>query len=113
MAKKEITLREFRETMEQMIEGDRLLSGRGKNNEYLEALNKIRQVSDEDLLKAKLYADLGLDSLDLWENVCMLERDYDVHIDDEIDEDFGTGVGLTVEKYLQAVNKYQIDMENL
>ena len=113
MAKKEITLREFKKTIEQMIEGDRIISDRGKNNNYLEVLNNIRQAADEDLLKAKLYADLGLDSLDLWETVCMIERDYDVHIVDEIDTAFGTGIGLTVEKYLQAVNEYQIDSENL
>ncbi len=113
MAKKEITLREFRKTVEQMIEGDRIITARDKNNGYLEVLNNIRQMSDEDLLKAKIYADLGLDSLDLWETICMIERDCNVHIADEIDEDFGTGVGLTVESYLQAVNKYQIDPENL
>ena len=105
MAKKEITLREFRETVEQMVEGDRMLSSRSKNDG--------RKAADEELLKAKIYADLGLDSLDLWETVCMIERDYGVHIVDEIDEDFGNGVSLTVEKYLQAMNKYQIDTENL
>lgn len=113
MAKKEITLVEFRETMEQMIEGDRIISNRGKNNNYIEVLNNIRQASDEDLLKAKIYADLGLDSLDLWETVCMIERDYDVHIVDEIDTAFGTGVNLTVKDYLHALNKYQIDSEKL
>ena len=112
MAKKEITLREFRETVEQMVEGDRMLSSRSKDG-YMEVLNNVRQASDEELLKAKIYADLGLDSLDLWETVCMIERDYGVHIVDEIDEDFGNGVSLTVEKYLQAMNKYQIDTENL
>ena len=109
MAKKVFTVEEFRNNIEGLIEGDRILSAHGKNNGYLEVLNKVRQLSDEDLLNAKLYADLGLDSLDLWETVCMLERDYDVYISDEIDHDFGTGVNLTVAQYLEAVNNLQIE----
>jgi hypothetical protein len=30
-----------------------------------------------------------------------------VYIDDYVEEDFGTGVGLTVRKYLEAVNAHQ------
>ena len=110
MAKKIFTLQEFRENLEKMIQGDRINSSRDNDNSYLDTLDKLGQLSDEELLDAKLYADLGLDSIDLWELVCMLECDYNISISDEIDYDFGTGVNLTVAKCLQAVNEYQVEI---
>lgn len=108
MAKKVFTAKEFRANLEEMICGDRISLTNESNTNSWEMLDKLRQMSDEELLEAKLYGDLGLDSLDLWESVCMLERDYDVYISDEIDRDFGTGVNLTVAKYLEAVNNLQV-----
>lgn len=104
---KELNIADFRSVLTQIIEGDRLRFPSEEEKGYMETLNALEQYSDEQLLDAKLFADLGLDSLDVWEITCALETDCGVYIDDYVEEDFGTGVGLTVRKYLEAVNSHQ------
>lgn len=107
MNKKKFTVDDFRRILQQIIEDDRIHFSHGQNSDVWETLNKLSQLSDEGLLEAKLYADLGLDSIDVWEMICVFERDYGVFLTDDVGEDFGTGVGLTVRKYLEAVNTHQ------
>lgn len=104
MAKKIFSLDDFRTVLERIIEGNRLNFANEVEQHYLETLNKLRQMSDDELSQAKLYADLGLDSLDVWEVICAFECDFKAHIDDEIDDDVGTGVNLNVEKLINAIN---------
>lgn len=108
MSRKKLTVKDFRDTLKQLIEGDRIYYSHGNDSGFLDTLDKLEQMSDEDLLQAKLYADLGLDSIDVWEMVCMIERDYGVYIENEVEEAFDTGVCLSVESYLKALNTYQI-----
>lgn len=105
MQKTEITIDDFRDILNRMILGDRLLD-ENKQGNYLETLCSMEQLSDNALLQSKLYANLGLDSLDLWEMTCMLEAEYNVFIDDDVEQELGTGVSITVQKYLEAVNKH-------
>lgn len=107
MRMKELSIADFRSVLSQIIRGDRLRFPTQEDEGYMETLNALEQYSDEQLSEAKLFADLGLDSLDVWEMTCMFETDYGVYIDDYVEEDFGTGVGLTVRKYLEAVNAHQ------
>lgn len=111
MAEKEFTVEDFRTVAEHIVEGNRLNFSADDDGYYLEVLNKIRQMSDEELLQAKLYSDLGLDSIDLWEIICSIECDYGMHIDDAIDDDVDAGVNLNVGKLLQAINANLLDFE--
>ena len=107
MNKKNFTVSDFRKVLEQMVQGDRVHFSFGKNGGFLETLDTMEQMTDEELLEAKLYTDLGLDSIDVWEMICFFERDNDVSITDDVELDLGTGVSVTVKSFLKAVNKHQ------
>ena len=104
MNKREFTVSDFRQVLKQMVEGDRIYYNHSVS---LDTLYTARGMSDEELLKAKLYTDLGMDSLDVWESICIFERDYEVLIGDGIGSALGTGVSVTVQSYLDAINSHQ------
>ena len=64
-------------------------------------------MTDEELLNTKLYADLGLDSLDVVQLIVYTEATEHVSILDQAKPVLGTGVSLTVGKFLNILNKYQ------
>ena len=107
MNKITFTVSDFRKVLEQVIGGDRIHFSHGKDGGFWEILDKIEQMSDEQLGQAKLYADLGMDSIDVWEMICIFERDYEVLIEDRIESALGTGVCLTVQSFLDAINSNQ------
>ncbi len=107
MEKKEITINDFRELLNKIVEDDHFHFSHEMAGEYKDVLVKVAEMSDEQLLATKLYSGIGMDSIDVWEMVCLIEADKDIVFHDEIDDDFGTGVGLTVEKFLQILNNRQ------
>ena len=111
MNKKIFTVSDFRKVLEQMIHGDRIHLSHGEDGSSWETLDLMEQTSDDELLKFKLYADLGMDSLDVWEIIAIFERDYEVSILDDVGEALGTGVSLTVKRFLDAVNTNQDCMD--
>ncbi len=98
---------DFRRVLEQMLHGDGIHFSNGKDGVFLDTLNTMEQMSDSELLEAKLYADLGMDSIEVWEMVCIFERDFGVWVADDIETALGTGVTLTVRSFLGALNSYQ------
>lgn len=94
MDKKLLTISDLRKGLEQVIENDHVLS-------------RLEQSSDDELLRAGLYTDLGMDSIDVWELVCVLERDHEIYVEDSVEAVLDMSVDLTVEIYLNALNNYQ------
>ena len=74
---------------------------------YVDILYKMEEKSDDELLNAKLYADLGMDSLDVVQLIVYIEAMEHVSILDHAEPALGTGVSLTVGKLLDILNKYQ------
>ena len=102
MDKKVYTIADFRKILEKVIDDKLENTGDG-----FDVLNTMQQMSDEELLKAKLYADLGLDSIDVMQTITLFEAFNDVSIMDEAENALGTGVSLTVEKFLDIISTYQ------
>lgn len=111
MEENKFTVDDFRAVAESIIETNRLNTSDSDDGYYLETLNRMRQMDDDELLQAKLYSDLGLDSIDVWEIICAIECEYNVYIDDAIDNDVNTGVNLNVEKLLDAINGNLLNLE--
>ena len=101
------TVADFRKVFKQMVEGDRIHFSHGIDGGFWDFLCKMEQLSDEEVAKLKLYADLGMDSIDLWEMICIFERDNEVLITDNIESALGTGVCLSVQSFLNAINDNQ------
>lgn len=102
MDKKVYTIADFRKILEKVIDDKLENTGDG-----FDVLNTMQQMSDEELLKAKLYADLGLESIDVMQTITLFEAFNDVSIMDEAENALGTGVSLTVEKFLDIISTYQ------
>lgn len=107
MNKITFTVADFRKVFKQMVEGDRVNAPCDDGGVLWYSLCEIEQMSDEKVANSKLYADLGMDSIDVWELICIFERDYEVLIEDHIESALGTGVCLTVQSFLDAINSNQ------
>lgn len=107
MDKIEFSAKDFRKVLQKIIASDRTHFSHGEDGGFEKILNRVEQMSDEELLQANLYTDLEMDSIDVWEMVCLFERDYDVFITDNVEQSFGTNASLTVQNYLNAINSHQ------
>ncbi|MBR1825861.1 MAG: hypothetical protein IJ770_04670 [Alphaproteobacteria bacterium] len=104
MRKKIFKVSDFRKVWGKLVELRARDSMDKSDTSFLEILNTMEQMSDEQLLQAKLYADLGMDSMSLAEMLTYMEFTCKFHISDEIYTTLGTGVTVTVQKFIDAVN---------
>lgn len=95
----------FRKVAE-IVFGSRL---HGEHDDSLNVLNNLKQLSDEQLLKANIYDDLGMDPMDLVQIITYIEAFNKVSILDEAEDALGDGTSLTVEKLLDIAATYQVD----
>lgn len=67
----------------------------------------LKTWNDDDLLKAHLGYDLGLDSLDIIDMVAEIERDYNVIINSEAFDEkmYPAATEATVQKFLDVCNE--------
>ena len=104
MKKKVFKVSDFREALQKLTERSPFRSPNRQDINYLEVWNALGQMTDEELLDAKLYADLGMDSLNLAEMITYIEFGFGKYVPDDIHNTLGTGVSVTVRKFLDAIN---------
>ena len=107
MDKECISVPDFRDTCKQMIEYRMEHDCAVNTSSYLDTLRTLEEKSDEELCQSKLYADLGMDSLDVTQMITLIEANHKIFITDDAFADLGTGVSVTVEKFLDAINTNQ------